>query len=81
MNVSLVAEALGSSVADAFEFLRGGLHMDTLKSCGPKVLFIHFIDRVFDMLHSINPMTHGFQQPLQLATEARWPAVLERTAQ
>ena len=33
------------------------------------------------MLHSINPMAHGFQQPLHLATEARWPAVLERTAQ
>ena len=81
MKVSLAAQALSSSVADAFEFPRDGLHMDKFKSCGPTVKFIRFIDRVFDILNSRNPIAHGFKQPLRLATEARWTAVLERTAQ
>ena len=81
MKVSLAAQALSSSVADAFEFLRDGLHMEKFKSCGPTVKFIRYIDRVFDILNSRNPMAHGFKQPLRLVTDARWRTVFERTAE
>ena len=81
MKVSLAAQALSSSMADAFGFLRDGLHMETPKSCGPTVHFIRYIDRVFDILNSRNPMAHGFKQPLRLVTDARWRTVLERTAE
>ena len=42
---------------------------------------MRFMDRLFGILNSREPMAHGFRQPLRLATEARWRAVLERTAQ
>ena len=80
MKVSLAAQALSSSVADAFEVLRDGLHMEKLKSCGPTVKCIRYIDRIFDILNSRNPMAHGCKQPLRLVTDARWRTVFERTA-
>ena len=39
------------------------------------------IDRVFDILKSLNPMAHGFKQPLRLVPDARWRTVFERTAE
>ena len=45
MKVSIAAQALRSSVADAFEFLRDGLYMEQFKLCGPTIKFIGYIDR------------------------------------
>ena len=81
MKVSLAAQTLSSSVADAFEFLRDGLRMEQFASCAPTVKFVRLIDRLFDILNSRSPVARGFKQPLRLATQERWTAVLKSTAE
>ena len=81
MKVSLAAQTLSSSVADAFEFLRDGLRMEQFASCAPTVKFVRLVDRLFDILNSRNPVARGFKQPLRLATQERWTAVLKSTAE
>jgi len=51
MNVSIAAQTLSSSVADAIEFL-----MKTIK-------FIRIIDRLFDVLNTKNLFGKGFKKP------------------
>ena len=81
MKVSFAAQTLSSSVADAFEFLRDGLSMEQFASCAPTVKFVRLINRLFDILNSRSPVAHGFKQPLRLATQERWTAVLKSTAE
>ena len=71
MKVSLAAQTLISSVADAFGFLRDGLRMEHSPSCAPNVKFVRLIDRLFDILNSRSSVTRDFKQPLRLATQER----------
>ena len=81
MKVSLAAQTLSSSVADAFEFLQDGLRLEQFASCAPTVKFVRLFNRFFDILNSRSPVARGFKQPLRLAMQERWTAMLKSTAE
>ena len=56
MNVSLAAQTLSSSVAEAIEFLDKVLKTSEFEGSAGTVKFIKIIDRLFDILNSRNPM-------------------------
>ncbi len=80
MNVSLAAQTLSSSVADAIEFLSKGMKLPNFAGSEATVEFIRMIDCLFDILNSRNPLAKGFKQPLCSATAQRWMYVLKSTA-
>ena len=65
MKVNLAVQTLNSSVANALEFLKDDLKLPEFKDCGPAILFIRKIDRVFDILNSRNPYGKSFKSPLR----------------
>ena len=81
MKVSLAAQTLSSSVADAINFLENGLQLQQFKGSESTVEFIRIVDRLFDILNSRSPVAKGFKQPLRLSTQGRWLSVLQNTAQ
>ena len=81
MKVSLAAQTLSSSVADAINFLNNGLQLQQFKDSESTVEFIRMVDRLFDILNSRSPVAKGFKQPLRLSTQGRWLSVLQNTAQ
>ena len=81
MNVSIAAQTLRSSVADAIEFLNKAMHLQQFGGSESMVDFIRLIDRLFDILNSRNPFGKGFKQPLRLCTEHRWSSILKSSAE
>ena len=53
--------------------------MEQFASCAPTAKFVRLIDRLFDIMRS--PVARGFKQPLCLAMQERWAAVLKSTAE
>ena len=64
MNVSMAAQTLSSSVADAIEFLSFGMQMNEFDGSYGTVKFIRKIDMAFDMLNSMNPCDTGAKKPV-----------------
>ena len=80
MKVSLAAQTLSSSIADAINFLDNGLQLQHFKGSESTVEFIRIVDRLFDILNSRSPVAKGFKQPLRLSTQGRWLSILQNTA-
>ena len=80
MNVSLAAQTLSSSIAEAIEFLDKVLKTSEFEGSAGTVKFIKIIDRLFDILNSRNPHGKGFKQPLKKVNTAHWEDALETTA-
>ena len=80
MNVSLAAQTLSGSVADAIDFMNIVLKQPEFEGSEPTVMFIRTIDRLFDLLNSRNPHGKGFKKPLKLADARTWEATLQSTA-
>jgi len=65
MNVSLAAQTLSSSVADAIEFLDAADHPEFNGSTAT-VLFLRRIDKMFDILNCRSAFGKGYKQPLNI---------------
>ena len=72
MKVSLAAQTLSSSVADAIEFLDRTKNLSS-NSKGTTT-FIRTIDELFDMLNSRSPIGKGFKKPLKVCDREKWQA-------
>jgi hypothetical protein len=72
MKVSLAAQTLSSSVADALEFCAVDLGMVEFDGCQPTVKFIRIIDRLFDALNSRNPVARNYKAPLKRENQMMW---------
>lgn len=65
MKVSLAAQTLSSSVANALEFLEQNNHPN-FQGAGPTIYFLRQIDKLFDILNSKNIFGRGYKQPIRL---------------
>jgi hypothetical protein len=75
MKVSLAAQTLSSSVADAIDFGRDHQKLPQFQSSKATTKFIRLIDRLFDVMNSRNPLAHGFKSPMKQFNEAVWSKV------
>ena len=71
MKVSLGAQTLRSSVADAIKFLDNGVKLQQFKGSESTVEVIRLFDRLFDILNSRSPVAKGFKEPLRLSTQGK----------
>ena len=53
MKIKLAAQILSSSVADALEFLKTDMKLESFKSCDATIEFIRNVDRFFDFLNHL----------------------------
>ena len=65
MKVKLAAQTFSSSVADALEFLKTDMNLESFQGCAATIQFIRNIDRLFDFLNSRHPMMKGFKSPIR----------------
>ena len=72
MNVSMAAQTLITSVADAIEFLSFGMQMNEFEGSYRTVKFICKIDMAFDMLNSRNPCDTGTKKPVTNTNLSEW---------
>ena len=71
MNVSVAAQTLSSSVADAIEFLMESGH-PFFTNASATIRFIRMIDELFDLLNSKNLYGRGFKKPLDIQNKEIW---------
>ena len=72
MNVSLAAQTLSGSVANAISFLRDEIAMSEFEGSEATTEFINRINLVFDLLNSRNPYAHGTKALVSLHNLERW---------
>ncbi|CAB3999730.1 Hypothetical predicted protein [Paramuricea clavata] len=77
MNVKLSAQTLSLSVADAIEFLDSFMELTEFCNSRGTVKFVRTIDRLFDMLNSLSPITKGSERPLQPECNETWEDILK----
>ena len=75
MNVSLAAQTLSASVANAIEFLDKSMQLPGFLSSDNTVKFIRTIDHIFEMLNSRSPIGKGFKTPLRLQSKDTWTEI------
>ena len=75
MKVSLAAQTLSSSVADAIAFMRDIMKHPDFAESEATCEFLHIIDRLFDFTNSRNPFEKGFKAPLSKKNEIQWQKV------
>jgi len=80
MKVSLAAQCMSRSVANALEFLGQDLHLSKFTDVAPTVAFIRVIDRLFDTLNSKNKFEKEFKSVLRCENERFWRPFLMQTA-
>lgn len=68
MKVHLAAQAISASLADALEFCHMDLGHEAFLGSGLLLQFLRVFDRLFDILHSRNPLVTNFKAPLRWAT-------------
>ena len=71
--MSIIAQTLSSSVADAIQFLE---ESGNFKGAGATVKFIRIVDRLFDLLNSRNPFAKGFKAPMSVSNRQVWENVI-----
>ena len=76
MKVDLAAQTLSSSVADAIDFPNIVEKDARFQNSEATVNFIRTIDKLFDILHTRNPLGKGSKQPLKLPNQAEWETEL-----
>ncbi|KAB0795036.1 hypothetical protein PPYR_11875 [Photinus pyralis] len=72
MKVSLAAQTLSASVADALDFLCDDLQHPDFQDVKPTVEFVRRIDAIFDLLNSRCPWSKGFKAPLRESNQNTW---------
>lgn len=72
MNVSVAAQTLSASVADALDFLREDLQLDEFQGSEATSEFIRLFNSLFDVFNSKNILGKNFKAPLQLKNEHQW---------
>ena len=78
MNVSVAAQTLSSSVADALEFLMESGHPSFIDAAGT-IRFIRVIDKLFDLHNSKNLHARGYKKPLKIIDIAIWMDTIEKS--
>jgi len=63
MKVTLAAQTLSASTADALTFLKN-MHMENFHNVDATVTFCKNIDKIFDFLNTRNPFGKGFKSPI-----------------
>ena len=82
MNVSLAAQTLSGSVADAIDFMNVVLKQPEFQNSEATVSFTRIMDRLCltqEIHNSRNPHGKAFQKPLTLFDMSGWQATLEST--
>ncbi|XP_060760936.1 uncharacterized protein LOC132870934 [Neoarius graeffei] len=77
MKVNLAAQALSSSVADAIEFCDTELHLQQFKGSEATVEFIRYIDHLFEIMNSRNPLARNYKAPMRKENERLWRKFLQ----
>lgn len=72
MKVSIAAQTISASVADALTFCNEDLRLPQFAGVAPTVNFIKKFDRLFDTLNSRNPCASSFKAPIRHSTKYRW---------
>ena len=72
MRVSLAAQVLSASTADALEYLDKVMELKQFAGCSATVEFIRLFNRLFDILNSRNPITKGSKSALRLTNKEDW---------
>ena len=81
MKVTLAAQTLSSSVADALEFCRDGLALAEFKNCEGTVKFLRLIDGLFDVLNSRNKFARGLKAAIKPGNGEKVMAFLDEAFQ
>ena len=71
MKVSVAAQTLSSSVADAIQFLMLSGH-PAFQNAEATIKFIRIIDKLFDLLNARNPHAKGYKQALRMNNQVKW---------
>jgi len=79
-KVRVAAQTLSNSVAEAIDFLRDEMNLPEFAGSEPTTRFIRTIDKLFDMLNSRNPFSHGYKSPLCLSNRVYWKASFNKIA-
>ena len=77
MKVSVAAQTLSNSVAEAIDFLREDMELPEFAGSAPTTAFIRWVDRSFDMLNSKNPYAAGFKAALRLSQYEEWDSFFQ----
>ena len=72
MKVSLAAQSLSHSVANALEFVSTDLKLPQFSDVAATVKFIRMIDRLFDILNSQNRFAKEFKSVMKPENEKFW---------
>ena len=72
MNVSVAAQTLSTSVADALDFLREDLNLSEFQDSKATSEFFRLFDALFDCFNSKNILGKKFKAPLKIETEHEW---------
>jgi hypothetical protein len=72
MKVSIAAQTLSSSVADAIDFCREEMKLKQFKGSEATSSFIRLIDSLFDVMNSKNLLAKGFKSPMRECNEIFW---------
>ena len=80
MNVTLAAQTLSSSVADALDCLRDDLRNPEFAYCEGTVFFIKAVDMAFDILNYRSPRVSGFKAPSRKFSMNMFETALVHTA-
>jgi len=72
MNVSVAAQTLSSSVADALDFIREDLNIPEFQGSKATSEFIRLFDGLFDAFNSKNVLGRKFKAPLKIENETEW---------
>ena len=81
MNVSLAAQTLNGSVANAISFLRDKVTMSEFEGSEATIEFINHMNLVFDLLNSRNPYAEGTKAPVSLKNLEIWLDSCNNTAE
>jgi hypothetical protein len=77
MKVSLAAQTLSQSVADAIDFCRDSLKLPEFKDSEATSKFIRHVDVLFDIMNSRSPFGKGSKSPMRLSNEQQWSEVFK----
>ena len=77
MNVSLAAQTLSGSVAQAIDFLRDDVNLREFEGSEATTEFIKRINTIFDLLNSRNPHSKGTKAPVSKENIVQWTKTCE----
>ena len=79
MKVSLAAQVLSNSVADALKFCREELNLPKFAGSEATEEFIRIFNDAFDIMNSRNTFGKNLKAPMSISNEPQWMAVLQCT--